>query len=151
MVMQPGSLSIMPCTGSSMMGARGGQTVSVSWSSMGAKTGHSSTTPSALAMAHWSMPAWRVSASQPLRKSPWKPNPLYVRMLVTFFSRRAAGEEEMHTSGVALSKHVAPTIQCDTAHAVQDLVKQVHKLDWIPRRACAIVNDGHVGHMAVIW
>ena len=57
MVMQPGSLSIMPWTGSSISGRRAGQSVEKFWSSMGAKTGHSWTTPSALATAHWSIPA----------------------------------------------------------------------------------------------
>ena len=57
----------------------------------------------------------------------------------------------MHTGRVALSEDIASTIQCDTTHAIQDLVKQMHKLNRIPRRACSIVDDGHVGHMAVIW
>lgn len=57
MVMQPGSLSIMPWTGSSISGRRGGQSVEKFGSSMGAKTGHSWTTPSALEIAHCSIPA----------------------------------------------------------------------------------------------
>ena len=57
MVMQPGSLSIMPWTGSSISGRRAGQSVAVFWSSMEVKTGHWLTTPAALAIAHWSIPA----------------------------------------------------------------------------------------------
>ena len=52
--------------------------VAVFWLSMAVKTGHSDTTPSALAMAHCSMPAERVSSSQPLRKSPWNPKPVWM-------------------------------------------------------------------------
>lgn len=40
MVIQPGSLSIMPWTGSSISGRRAGQSVEVFWSSMEVKTGH---------------------------------------------------------------------------------------------------------------
>ena len=56
----------------------------------------------------------------------------------------------MHTGRVTLSKDIPPTIQFDTTDAVQDLVKQVHELDRISRRASAIINARHVGHMAVV-
>lgn len=57
----------------------------------------------------------------------------------------------MDTSRVTVSKYELPTIQFDIVDAVQNLEEQVHKLNRIPRRACAIVNIRHVGHMTVIW
>lgn len=59
-------------------------------------------------------------------------------------------EEDWHTGWVAVSENELPTIQFDIVNAVQDLKKQVHELNGIPRRACAIVNIRHVGHMAVV-
>ena len=57
MVMHPGSLSITPCTGSSISGRRAGQLVGEFWSSIAANTGHSWTTPASLAIAHCLIPA----------------------------------------------------------------------------------------------
>ncbi len=68
---------------------------------------------------------------------------------VSGLSREA--EEEEHTSRIALSKDEPSTIECDVGNAVQDLVKQMHKLDRIPRRARAIIDARHISHVAIIW
>ena len=60
-------------------------------------------------------------------------------------------EEEWHTSWVAMSEDELSTIQFDFVNAVQDLKEQMHELDWIPWRACSVVDVRHVGHMAVVW
>lgn len=59
-------------------------------------------------------------------------------------------ERGINTSRVPLSKNVFPSIKRDITNAVQNLKEQVHKLNRIPRRACAIVNARHVGYVAVI-
>lgn len=59
--------------------------------------------------------------------------------------------EEMDTSRVTVSKNELPAIQWDIINAVQDLEEQVHKLNRMTGRACAVVNIRHVGHVAVIW
>ena len=61
-----------------------------------------------------------------------------------------SGEEE-DTSRVTLCKDELPTIKCDLADAVQDLIEQMHKLNWIPWRAGAIVDGRHVGYVAAVW
>ena len=60
-------------------------------------------------------------------------------------------EEERHTSRVAISEDELSTIQCDFVNAVQDFKEQMHELNGISRRACAVVDVRHVGHMAVVW
>lgn len=60
-------------------------------------------------------------------------------------------EEKKHTSRVTMSKDEPPTIQIDVVNAVQDLKKQMHKLDWISRRAGAVVDGRHVGYVAVVF
>ena len=60
-------------------------------------------------------------------------------------------EVEVRTSRVTVSKDELAAIQCDIVNAVQNLKEQVHELNRISRRACAIVNVRHVGHMAVVW
>ena len=55
-------------------------------------------------------------------------------------------EEKEHTSRITLSKDELPTIQCDIVDAVQDLIEQMHKLNRIPWRAGAIVDNRHVSY-----